>query len=161
MRKPIPITPQVISNLRYDPDSPSGLRWRERRNSQIRKDLQAGCLQKSTGYWVISSGGRLYRAQRLVWAIHHGDPGVLVVDHVNGDRADNRIENLQAITEAQNAARVQGRGTHFCKENRRWQAAIGIQNKQHHLGYFDTEEEARAAYVKAKREVTEGLQVDI
>ena len=82
------------------------------------------------------------------------------MDHVNGDRADNRIENLQAITQAQNNARVVGKG-YYPLPSGSWKACISHENKTHTIGIFDTEEEARAAYVKAKKEATEGLQVEL
>ena len=74
-----------------------------------------------------------------------------VVDHINGDPLDNRRENLRKGTaqeNAQNATRAKG----YCwfPRDRRWAAWIRLDGKNKHLGYFDREEDARAAYVSAR-----------
>jgi hypothetical protein len=157
--KPNPIPQELLARLVYDESSPSGLRWRERYNGRIGADLMAG-YRTVRGYWHSGYAGKQYRNQRLVWALHHGDPGELVVDHVDGDRGNNRLENLQAITKAQNNARITGRGYAWNKRKRKWHAGMRAGGSPLFLGYFDTEEEARAAYVEAKRARTEGLQVE-
>lgn len=67
-----------------------------------------GCVAggKSThrhkeGYYIVYVGRAKYLAHRLVWALHHGDPGNMTVDHKDTDRANNRIENLRLATKAQ------------------------------------------------------------
>ena len=100
-------------------------------------------------------------AHRLVWALHHGDPGDLVVDHIDEDRANNTLENLQAITGDQNnVRRSDGRGYYFHKASGKFQAYCG-DGKGRYLGLYDTEEEAREAFVRAKREIAAGLRPQI
>lgn len=164
MRKPNkPIPQELLDRLAYDETSPTSLRWREPGRGR-RRDLRAGSVgpQGYTRVMVMEDGRRAnILAHRLVWALHHGDPGELTVDHVDGDPCNNRIGNLQAITLQQNNARRLGWGAHFCQSHMAWKASIGSGGDTRHLGYFDTEEEARAAYLAAKAKATEGLQVDL
>ena len=91
-----------------------------------------------------------YVEHRLIWSWHHGPiPEGMVVDHVNDCKTDNRIENLQLLTDRENVAKNRtkpGRlaNTRFCGQ--RW-AAVGMVNGDRvHVGMFDTEEEAHAAF---------------
>src|SRR5678809_161305 len=54
-------------------------------------------------YWVVGINKKIYRRSRLVWVYHHGDiPDGLVIDHINRNRQDDRIENLRLVTRRQN-----------------------------------------------------------
>ena len=83
----------------------------------------------------------------------------LSIDHINHNRLDNRVENLRVCTQSQNSANSrksksiatysQYKGVSFRKDTKRWIATIRVKRKQIHLGYFDTEAEAAAAYNQA------------
>lgn len=79
----------------------------------------------------------------------------LVVDHINNDKTDNRLENLQVITQRENAYRTQGKytsqykGVAWHKATNKWQSRIYINNKEKYLGLFDSEYEAHLAYQEA------------
>jgi hypothetical protein len=75
---------------------------------------------------------------------------VTEIDHINCVRHDNRISNLRSVTRQQNQWNRFGKGFHFHKKRNKWQASITINKKGIYLGMFNTEEEARAAYLKAK-----------
>jgi hypothetical protein len=98
-------------------------------------------------------------AHRVAWALHHGDWPHLEIDHINGDRTDNRISNLRTVTSRQNKINRKRRSdnthgaTGLCFHSRgkkRWQARISIDGKYQSLGYFETKEEAAQARAAAE-----------
>ena len=143
----------TLQNLRdkfgYDPKT-GRFSWKE----------EPGCVP-TNGYRYIKVGGKLQLAHRLAWLYYYGEEPVGLIDHINGDRLDNRIENLRIATFSQNAANAKrhSRNTSGLKGvakvvkkgvwTGRWQASITHQNKQIGLGSFKTKELAHAAYVKA------------
>lgn len=163
MKTPKPIPQELLDALVYDETSPTCLRFREWSKGR-RTNLQAGFIKKDTGYGMLSWGPRgsqlRFLAHRVVWAMHHGDAVDMVVDHIDCNPSNNKLDNLQAITFAENRSRQTGHGAYRSKDGR-WYSQLSIRGKFHYLGRFDTEDEARAAYVKAKREATKGLQVDL
>jgi hypothetical protein len=110
------------------------------------------------GYRQVGIKGKIYYLHRLIWIWHYGDPGTSHVDHINHDRGDNRIENLQLLSPRRNIAKRQGKrlaGTHRRKEDGRWVAGIWTGTKRQHLGYFATEYEAHLAYLQARAIIEE------
>lgn len=102
------------------------------------------------GYRRIRSKEASVAAHRVVWRILRGEWPALGLDHINGNRADNRIENLRLATPAQNNANMRGRGRHLkgvTKNGNRFQAQIKCAGVNHYIGLFMTEEEAHAAYL--------------
>jgi len=79
----------------------------------------------------------------------------MIVDHINGDRLDNRIENLRAVSSRENllntiVKRKQGlKGAYYEADKGKWLSQIKINYKSFHLGRFDTEQEAHQAYMNA------------
>ena len=94
----------------YEPDT-GVLRWRVTRGKSI-EGKQAGCIN-GRGYVCVNVENRNYLAHRLGWAIYHGEWPKGVIDHVNGDQADNRLENLRDVSQAVNQRNTKGRiGVH-------------------------------------------------
>jgi len=87
-------------------------------------------------------------AHRLAWIYVNGDDEIDQIDHINGLRSDNRIENLRSISESANK-RNMGKskrntsgvtGVNWNKLLKKWVASIYINGKSTHLGvYFDIE----------------------
>lgn len=78
----------------------------------------------------------------------------LVIDHINNIKTDNRLCNLQIVTQRQNVSRKTGytsiyTGVYWHKYKLKWGASIGLNGKTLHLGYYTDEVEASEAYKKA------------
>ena len=73
------------------------------------------------------------------------------IDHINGIRDDNRICNLRSVTHQKNLWNSKGKGYTYNKVHKKFQAQICINYKNKALGLFETEEEARQAYLNAKQ----------
>lgn len=108
------------------------------------------------GYLVVRVLGKYIRANRLAFAIYYGRQPSGFVDHINGDRKDNRIENLRDANCSQSAAnciRKSGKnlpkGVHASTTSNKFQARLNLNGKIHHLGSFNSEDEAAHAYNKA------------
>ena len=73
------------------------------------------------------------------------------IDHINGVRDDNRIVNLRSVSRNENQwNRTKAKGYTWRKRENKWQAQIKINKKDIYLGYYNTEQEARSAYLAAK-----------
>jgi len=146
--------------LDYDPTT-GEFRWRERAdrrrewNSRFAGTV-AGTFDKN-GYRQIMIDGRLYKAHRLAWLYMAGKWPPEQIDHIDLDKGNNRWGNLRLATHAENKRNTALRsdntsgvkGVYWHKQRRKWQARIRHNGKLMHLGYFDTLEEAAAAYAKA------------
>ena len=144
--------------LGYDPLT-GVFTWREgRRNQYARAGSVAGTLTWK-GYVHIGIDRRYYGAHQLAWLYTHGEWARPCVDHRNGDRADNRIDNLRRATNSQNGANVGPYKTNtsgfrgVSPANGRWVASISKDGHQTHIGTFGTPEEAHRAYVAKAMEL--------
>lgn len=88
---------------------------------------------------------------RLVWLYFYGELPKGCIDHINGVRIDNRIDNLRIATKLQNSwNRKNARGYTYLKGRNKYKAQIRIGGKHINLGHFDKEEDAMNAYLVAK-----------
>lgn len=109
------------------------------------------------GYIHISVGLTKKLAHRLIWE-HVNGPVCddMFIDHINGNRADNRIANLRLVTRTQNMQNQHNarednkssgvKGVTWNKRDKRWQAQLQQNGKCRFLGYFSTVDEAAKAY---------------
>lgn len=142
--------------LDYDPTT-GVFRWKVDRSWSAVAGALAGVLDHSRGYIKIEIDGVKYAAHRLAWLYVHGAWPLGLIDHANGERNDNRIENLREATRQGNAANsrlyknnTSGlKGAHWSKKDRAWRAQICIHGRTKYLGSFQTREEAHAAYQNA------------
>jgi len=111
------------------------------------------------GYRAIRIDQRDHRAARLAFFYMIGEWPAQVVDHIDGDRSNDRWANLRAATPSQNCAnskrrsdQMHAKGVSFNKNARRWSASIQANGEARHLGLFDTVEDASAAYATAARQ---------
>lgn len=123
-------------------------------------ETPAGRLLQN-GYLAVSLDGIVWREHRLIWIWVHGVvPGEYdEIDHIDGNRTNNRIDNLRLVTRLQNQWNSKVRtdntsgfkGVSWNKKAKRWAANISIGGRVTYLGMYDTAEEAHEAYaVRAK-----------
>ena len=99
-------------------------------------------------------------AHRLAWLYVHGVWPPHEVDHINGDRSDNRIANLRLATRQQNSENRHGAqsnsktglvGVSWHKRAGKWQAHIRVKGRTRYLGLFESTQDACMAYLQAKQ----------
>lgn len=107
------------------------------------------------GYVAIVLDGRSFLAHRLAWLYVHGKlPDGLVIDHINGVKNDNRIENLRLVSAWQNSFNNRSRrrdgglvGAYWVHDSR-WEAVTQVDGRRVLLGFYPTEEQAHRAYLE-------------
>lgn len=163
-------SPELLRQLlRYEPET-GKLYWRER-NADMSKEFNDTECNRWNGAWAgkeaftsTSCGykqGHIMsshcRAHRVIWAIVYGE-WPKHIDHINGIKDDNRIENLRSVSHAENC-RNQKRasnntsgvcGVYWCKRYGKWRVQIGANGKCKHLGYFDDFDKAVATRKSAE-----------
>jgi len=119
------------------------------------------------GYYVIrllKDGERksfnLHQLVAMAFLDHKPCGHKLVVDHINDNRLDNKVENLRIITNRENSYKTQGsysskyKGVYFRKDTCKWSSSIRIDNKIIRLGCFKNEYDAHLAYQKKLAEIS-------
>lgn len=148
---------QLKDALHYEPET-GIFTWRIRPSKSILPGMVAGCTEKRIGYITIGLLKRIYKAHRLAWLYTYGEWPKGLIDHINGDKADNRIANLRDVF-------ADGNSQNIRKPNRRnksgfmgviffqkkWRASITVSGKTKWLGDYATPEEAHQVYLTAKR----------
>jgi hypothetical protein len=148
---------QLRDELAYDPES--GLFTRLKARVAAHVGMVAGTINKHTGYTFISVRGTQYYAHRLAWLhVHCRWPDQ--IDHINGNRSDNRLANLRECSVAENAQNMKPRGrsdnksghigVHWDSHTSKWRAAIKVGGRTIRLGRFGSVQEASEAYARAK-----------
>jgi hypothetical protein len=150
----------LMEYLAYNPET-GALTWTKYPGGSTVAGAEAGRI-RSDGYRYVGFRQKRHLAHRLCWAIHTGAPPPdALVDHVNGDKSDNRISNLRIANYSQNNWN-QGRhsnnksgykGVRYYKPQRKFHAYIGLCSAKLHLGSFDTAEDAARAYDSAAAEL--------
>ena len=142
--------------LVYDPET-GIFTWRIPR-PKIRVGQRAGCLHHK-GYRVMELFGKYYSEHRLAWFYIYGQWPRDQIDHINRNKADNRITNLREATQAQNQANTPARqknktglkGASFNAKAKCYVAQIRLDGRSVQLGSFTSAEDAHAAYLVAAK----------
>ena len=125
----------------YDPET-GILSWRKPWGKRP-LGARAG-TQRPDGYWVVNYKSEMFFVHRVAYAIHHGDITLGHIDHINGDRQDNRLENLREVTRSENqfnkamcSNNTSGfRGVNWHKNSKSWVVRVCTKGKTKILGYF-------------------------
>lgn len=144
-----------------DETSASGLRNKIKRNG-IKVGSVSGAATKG-GYWKVMVDGVFYKVHRIIYALSHGvDPGFLIVDHINRNKQDNRINNLRSVSRqvnginadiySHNTTEIKGVSGTKKGATVKFRARITLNGTCKHLGYFETAEEAGKAREAAERQ---------
>lgn len=153
--KPLPDVERLRHLFCYE-SATGRLLWRtiESYNSRAIVGTDAGCFD-SEGYRVVKFGGRIYKAHRIIWKMMTGDEPPELIDHKNARTSDNRWTNLRPATPSQNQSNRRQRpngpskGVCWHKRDHAWQASIKADGRSVHLGLFELEAAAHAAYAVA------------
>jgi hypothetical protein len=143
---------KIREQLEYNPAT-GALTWKRSRGKR-----PAGAIAgwKSNGYRDICVCGHKYKAHRLAWALHTDkDPEDMEVDHINGDKDDNRACNLRLIKREQQMMNVRWTGLTGVRQlpSKQWQARITQGNTTVSLGTYPCPLLAHVAYVDRAREL--------
>lgn len=149
---------EIRRNFIYSEDD-GQLLWAQDRNNVCKAYSVAGSINKD-GYKQVMFNGKRYLIHRLVWSLFSNSDNPEEIDHINGNRLDNRIENLRACSRKHNLQNqrfpskhnsVGVLGVSFCKDKKKYRAQIAVDGKDIRLGYFEDINSAKNAYLIAKR----------
>lgn len=121
-------------------------------NARYAGTLALNC-DDTRGYKMGRVKRRSVFAHRAAWAIAHGEWPNAIIDHINGDRSDNRLKNLRLVTNAENgqnskrsvANKTGVTGVCWVKSEKRYKAYIGAHPNREYLGSFSDLDLATAA----------------
>lgn len=128
------------------------------RKSRPKRWVLAGGVRRDTGYITISVDGKSYQAHRLAWLYMYGVLPDEEIDHIDGDRSNNAINNLRLATRCENMWNTQShrnnrsgiKGVSWDKARNMWVGRIKAEGKVAFNAYFKTIEEAESAMAEAR-----------
>lgn len=155
---PLKFSTEYLRSL-FDYDAKTGsLLWKVSRGRRAKIGCPAG--YKAPGRYVnIRLDGKVLYAHRLIW-IWHGRELPEILDHINCDMHDNRIENLRAATHSQSQCNQRRKctntsgvkGVSWNKRLKKWYARVHIDNRVMALGLFKDLKEAASVVEEARRQ---------
>jgi hypothetical protein len=134
------------------------LHWKQSLNRRIRIGSRAGSLNKQDGRVQVRINGSMYKAHRLVFLWHHGYLPEYI-DHIDGNPANNRIENLRECSLSQNQwnrkvckNNTSGyKGVWFSKQTNKWQVEVHSEGRKYYGGLFADAESANKAAIELRK----------
>jgi hypothetical protein len=165
--------PELLRKLlRYDPET-GKLYWRERPQEMFSEEWrwkgwntqyahqEAFKTIDQTGYFSGRILTLTIRAHRIVWALVNNEWPQHEIDHLNGDKLDNRIGNLRDVPHRINCQNRKRRsdntsgisGVSWHKKTKKWRARVYAGGTRIYLGYFDTVEAAAIARQTAMKKL--------
>lgn len=156
---------ELRARLKYDPKS-GVFRWSARHAICLAAGDIAGRVGNN-GYRQIKIKYVAYLAHRLAWLYVHGEWPMGQIDHINGNRTDNRICNLRDVSASINQLNrhvpmkneTTGFAGVYVRRNGRFGARIRLHGRLHYLGVYDTPEEAHAAWARRRDEEMQATRI--
>ena len=156
----------IESVIRYEPDTGKFF-WTKRTGGTSFEGKEAIGTNDGRGYVRIGVLGRIYKAHRLAMFLTYGKFPDMEIDHINGNKSDNRISNLREASRATNQqnciSAYKSNSTGFLGVSQHkpgvWRARLCIGGKNKSLGLFSSPELAHEAYKTAKRSFHEGCTI--
>lgn len=118
------------------------------------------------GYLVVTLDRVQHSCHRLAWLYIHGEHPEALIDHIDGNPANNQISNLRLASGRINSENRRGAYINsktgllgVSSHGHKYRASIGVAGEVRVLGYFRCPQEAHQAYIKAKRELHEGCTI--
>ena len=165
------LTQEIVKEfMNYDPET-GILTWKHRDRKWCKDERSynswntshynkiCGSIHPNSGYNNIRIFNKTYRTHRIIWLYVYGTWPNDQLDHINGNRQDNRLCNLRECTNSENQQNKKIRkdnssgfmGVSFSKKSQKFQSHIKVNTKSLHLGLFDDAKEAHEAYLEAKQ----------
>lgn len=153
---------ELKKNLFYD-ESTGIFTWIVNKKRNLIGTKAIAC--DAYGYVKIYLNGKHYKAHRLAWLYTYNKFPLYDIDHVDGNRKNNKIENLRDVKHIINSGNFTKKtvrsttgflGVSKIKGTGKFRATIQVNRKSIHIGIFDTAESAYEAYIIKKREVHVG-----
>lgn len=158
---------ELLDTLTYNPDT-GAFFWKNKgRGRQLNKEVGSWDMY---GYKTVRLGkqnnNKSYKLHRLAWFYATGEWPKHDIDHLNGIRHDNRMENLRDVPRKmnlENQRKIKNRptktgliGAYFDSRKDMFYSRISHHDKSIYLGSFKTAEEAHNKYMETKRQIHEG-----
>jgi hypothetical protein len=145
--------------------SPSNLIWKKPSSLKLKPGDFAGTKNKS-GYWSVGLTNEnkkltVYMVHRIIYCMYYkANIDFIFIDHIDGNRSNNAINNLRIATNQQNACNKQKqktctsqyKGVSWDNKSKKWRAQICINYKKHNLGFYEIEKDAAIAYNTAAKQ---------
>ena len=147
---------ELKEKLNYDQET-GIFTWKVKSSNRIKIGNVAGSIG-NFGYVIITIDKKHYVAHRLAWLYVNNILPTKDIDHINGNRADNRIENLREATRSENSCNsklrsnnVSGiKGISWHNAAKKWEASINVNGIKKYLGIFDSKDLAELVITEAR-----------
>ncbi|MGB0817788.1 MAG: HNH endonuclease signature motif containing protein [Candidatus Puniceispirillaceae bacterium] len=155
--KKLPPQKQLKSVFQYCKHS-GKLFWKKSVSRKCVVGKEAGSTVPVSGALRVGLFGCDYLVHRIIWKMHYGTEPPMI-DHIDGNPKNNRIENLRKATASINnknkrrdkRSKTGISGIYFNKNTQNYHARYSVNGKRVHVGYFPTLEEAKKQLNKARK----------
>lgn len=151
------LTPDELKSMLIYNEITGEFLWKD---NAIRRHVSGNVAGNKSvwGYVEIRLNRKLYKAHRLAWLYHYGKWPADAIDHIDGDRANNRIANLREASSADNSQNLSVRktsisginGVSYDSSRGMWLAQLSVNKTRVLNKRFKTKDEAARAYAAAK-----------